>query len=124
MEKPVDRFRRNVGKTYLWILFIGGAYALWIKFTGKGLACVFNSATGLLCPGCGSTRMFLALLKLDLGSAWRHNGAVLVLLFAWNAIAGAVFLGKPSFVRKSVFLYGALFASIATLVVFGILRNL
>ena len=124
MKRPQDPFRRGVMTIYLWILLIGGAYFLWIRLTGKGFACAFNSATGLLCPGCGSTRMFLDLLRLDLVSAWRHNGAVLVVLLAWNAIAGAVFWGRPAFARRPAFLYGALFANIAVLVVFGILRNL
>jgi thiamine transporter ThiT len=68
--------------------------------------------------------MFLALLRLDFGAAWRYNAVALVLFFLWNGIAGAVFLGKPAFARKSAFLYGALIASIAMLAVFGIVRNL
>lgn len=124
MKKPLDRFRRGVINTYLWILGIGGAYVLWIKLAGKGLQCMVNASTGLLCPGCGSSRMFLALLRLDLGAAWRHNAVVLVLFFLWNVIAGAVFWGKPTFARKPAFLYGALFASIGVLAGFGVLRNL
>lgn len=123
MEKPLDRFQKTVLKAYLWILGIGGTYVLWIKRTGKGLACAVNASTGLLCPGCGSSRMFLALLRLDFGTAWRHNPVVLVLLLLWNLIAGAVFWGKPAFVRRAGFLYGALFASIAALAVFGVVRN-
>lgn len=124
MGKRLDRFQKTVVKAYLWILGIGGAYVLWIKRTGTGIACVVNASTGLLCPGCGCSRMFLALLRLDLGAAWRHNAVVLVLFFLWNLIAGAVFWGKPAFARKPAFLYGALFASIGVLAVFGIVRNL
>lgn len=124
MGKKLDRYRQGVLKTYLWLLGIGGAYVLWIKLTGKGLACVVNSSTGLLCPGCGSSRMFLALLRLDFGAAWRHNPVVLVLFCLWNLIAGEVFLGKPAFVRRSAFLYGALAVSVGVLVLFGIVRNL
>ena len=91
MEKPLDRFQRTVLKTYLWILGIGGAYVLWIKRTGKGLACAVNASTGLLCPGCGSSRMFLALLRLDFGAAWRH-----VELDRWGG-----FLGKTGICAES-----------------------
>ena len=124
MEKTLDRFQRGVINTYLWILSIGGIYVLWLKLTGKSLKCMVNASTGLLCPGCGCSRMFLALLRLDLAAAWRHNAVVLVLLFLWNVIAGAVFWGKPAFARKATFLYGALFASIGVLAGFGVLRNL
>lgn len=58
----------------------GAAYAGLIAVIGRGLYCPFWRLTGLLCPGCGVTRMCLALLRLDLAGAWRANAALLLAL--------------------------------------------
>jgi hypothetical protein len=42
---------------------------------------------GLYCPGCGSTRGVHFLLNAEIGAAWRHNPALLVLglpVLAWH----------------------------------------
>ena len=58
----------------------GAAYAGLIAVLGRGLYCPFWRLTGLLCPGCGVTRMCLALLRLDLAGAWRANAALVLAL--------------------------------------------
>lgn len=58
----------------------GAAYAALIAVLGRGLYCPFWRLTGLLCPGCGVTRMCLALLQLDFSGAWRANAALLLAL--------------------------------------------
>ena len=62
------------------LLAAGLAYALWVRFTGLALPCPFHAATGLLCPGCGVTRMCLALLRGDPAGAWAANPVLLLLL--------------------------------------------
>lgn len=42
--------------------------------------CPFYALTGLWCPGCGATRMFYALRRWDLWSAFRYNPLVFLLL--------------------------------------------
>lgn len=59
---------------------LGAAYTALILVVGRGLYCPFWKLTGLLCPGCGVTRMCLALLRLDLAGAWRANAALLLAL--------------------------------------------
>lgn len=59
---------------------LGAAYTAVIFVVGRGLYCPFWKLTGLLCPGCGVTRMCLALLRLDLAGAWRANAALLLAL--------------------------------------------
>lgn len=62
------------------VLAIGLAYALFVGLTGWGIPCIFHLLTGLQCPGCGVTRMCLALLRLDFYAAARYNSLVLALL--------------------------------------------
>lgn len=116
--------RRSILKIYGWILAVGFAYVLWLRYTGIGIPCLLNSATGLLCPGCGVSRMFLALLKLDFAGAFRYNAAALGLFFYWNLVALLCFIGRPAFVRKPRFLYGRLWCSVGAMVLYGILRNM
>ena len=58
----------------------GAAYVGLIAVLGRGLYCPFWRLTGLLCPGCGVTRMCLALLRLDFSGAWQANAALLLSL--------------------------------------------
>lgn len=70
------------------ILGIGLAYALFCTLTGFAIPCPIRAATGRLCPGCGVTRMCLALLRLDLVGAWRANPGLLLLLPALAVLLG------------------------------------
>lgn len=65
----------------------GAAYVCLIAVLGRGLYCPFWQLTGLSCPGCGVTRMCLALLRLDLAGAWRANAALLLALPVLAALA-------------------------------------
>ena len=57
---------------------LGAAYTALILVIGRGLYCPFWKLTDLLCPGCGVTRMCLALLRLDVAAAWRANAALML----------------------------------------------
>lgn len=77
-----------------WTILLLAAAVLLLSFTlsvpgeervyvpGTRLAlpgmCVFRSATGLDCPGCGLTRCFISLAHGDLVRAWQFNPAGLL----------------------------------------------
>ena len=42
-------------------------------FPRLGIGCVFRDVLGFPCPGCGMSRAFLALLRLDVVAAFRYN---------------------------------------------------
>lgn len=62
------------------VLIIGLAYLVFVRLTGLGIPCLLTLFTKGYCPGCGITRMFLALSRLDFAAAVRANVLVMVLI--------------------------------------------
>ena len=120
----MSNLRKNILEIYASVLSIGGLYYIFIRITGWGIPCAFNKITGLLCPGCGITRMFLSLAKFDIPRAFMYNPAAFILLIYWNTVAVMCFIDKIKFVKSRIFLYTSLFASIALLFVSCIVRNI
>ena len=71
------RFFR-VLKKYLIVLGAGILYFVFTSVTKIGIPCPFYYLTGLQCPGCGVSRMLMALLRFDFVSAFHYNPAVLL----------------------------------------------
>lgn len=108
------------------LLAAGLAYAFWARATGLALPCPFRAVTGLLCPGCGVTRLCLALLRGDVAAAWRANPALLLLLPVLAVLAARLAVryvreGRTVPTRGESALVWVL---IALLAVWGIVRNL
>ena len=85
--------------------------------------CVFQSVTGLNCPGCGGLRAAHQLLHGNFAAAWALN-PVAVLVSPLLAYEGAIRLGRrrvwPSLLQKPVIGFSVIVLFIA----FGIVRNL
>lgn len=65
----------------LFILIgIGLMYLVWIRFTGLAIPCPIRTITKLYCPGCGITRMFISISKLNFLKAFQQNALVFILL--------------------------------------------
>jgi hypothetical protein len=85
-----------------------------------------GAVTGLLCPGCGMTRLCLALLRGDWGGAWAANPMLLVLLPPLALLAGGIAVryvreGRTAGPRWENVLCWIL---AALLVIWGVVRNL
>ena len=63
-------------------LIAGATYSFFVDPSEASWApkCMVKTLTGYDCPGCGSQRMFHALLHGDIGAAWRHNAFLLLAL--------------------------------------------
>ena len=117
---------KNVCKSILILLGVGMLYALFIKITGWKIPCVFHEVTGLHCPGCGITRMCLALIRLDFSLAFQCNPLIFSLLPVFLLVA-VYFLIR--YIRWGTWQTGKwmnvlLVVVVVLLVAFGILRNL
>lgn len=103
----------------------GILYGLFVRKTGLGIPCMFHLLTGLKCPGCGVTRMAVALLQLDFAGAFEANPAVLVL----SPVLLAVFIkSAKTYIRTGRWTMGAMentavWLGTAVLVLYGIVRN-
>ena len=81
--------RRLIKETKICVCFLAGgiSYLIFTLATGFSIPCPFHLITGLLCPGCGATRMFISIAKFDFPSAYQYNKVLFVtfpfLLFVW-----------------------------------------
>ena len=108
------------------LLAIGFAYYLFVRFTGLGISCPIYKLTGKLCPGCGVTRMCMALLQLDLATAFRSNVLVMALLpfGIFFGIRRWIFFVKTGSQDMDLPEKIAVYIAFALTVAFWILRNL
>lgn len=125
MAASKSRLARLLGGVCL-LLALGLGYAQAVRVFGRGLYCPFNMATGLLCPGCGVSRMCLSLLRGDWAGAWRANPGLVLLTPIIAALLGlrAVRYVRTGEGKSPVWearLWGVL---AAVLVAYGVLRNL
>lgn len=105
------------------VLMLAGAWVLYTfppATTPFYPKCLFKQATGLDCPGCGTTRALHALLHGRVGEAFRFNP----MLFALMLVGG---VSLPSYVRGQTprFLYTRWFGWGSFVVVTGwwVVRN-
>ncbi|MEO5724632.1 MAG: DUF2752 domain-containing protein [Ilumatobacteraceae bacterium] len=89
--------------------------------------CIFHSATGLWCPGCGLTRGVHALLRLNIGASMSYNVftpfvviAILAALVSWTSstLGMRCWRLQPAAQRRLVVWATVLLA------VYGVLRNI
>lgn len=113
-------------KRAMLVFLILFAYLLLNRLLGFGIPCLFHKLTSLYCPGCGITRMFIALSKFDFQAAVEANVlAFLLLPFA----GGIVFYKSVRFIKNGItddskllkVCYGI---ALVLVVIFGVLRNM
>lgn len=73
------------------VMLIPGVSAGTLEVLAKPLFCPIRHLTGILCPGCGMTRAFLALAELDIPRAFALN-PFSIPLFA-QIVLGALGIG-------------------------------
>lgn len=118
------RLKKTVIK-YSVILGIAVAYLIFVLCTGLGIPCLFYEITGLKCPGCGISKMFISLIKLDVVSAFWHNPFLFItgpFLVAYLAVSEVKYVrtGNNDMGKWEIFLW----VEIALVLVYAVLRNI
>lgn len=115
----------QIVKPFMILVLVGIAYAIFIKVTGLAIPCMIRLVTGKHCPGCGLSRMCMALLRLDFREAMRQNCFLFFMLPVflvygiWKAITYVKYGNRPS---GKVELVGTLLVFVL-MVAFWIMRN-
>lgn len=93
------------------------------KLFNFSIPCPIYYITHLYCPGCGITRMFFAILKLDFYQAFRYNPLVFILLIL-SIIYFILKLILKRFninIKMTEYIWYIL---LVIIIVYGILRNI
>ncbi len=108
------------------VLLVGFLYALFVNITGWAVPCVFHWITGLQCPSCGVTHMFMAMLHLDFKEAFQSNQAIFILLPLILLLLGfyTVTYIKTGSRKLKKWQEVLLFLLCTLLLLFGIVRNI
>ena len=116
--------KQEISSLIIFILIILVTYLIYYSFTGNGIPCMFKKLTGLYCPGCGITRMFLSLLRFDIYQAFRYNPLVFILLATYLFYI-IIDLVKYSKTNKHLKISNKIYWTLLILVFcFAILRNI
>ncbi len=108
------------------VLLAGFFYALFVNVTGLAVPCVFHLVTGLQCPSCGVTHMFMAMLHLDFKEAFESNQAIFLLLPFIVLLLGfySVTYIKTGSRKLKKWQEVVIFLVCTCLLLFGIVRNI
>ena len=125
--KSINLFQMEMNKfkeclilfTFFFVLII--LYVLNIP-----IPCLFHKITKLYCPGCGVTRMFVSILKLDFKSAFSYNAYVfsllcLAIVYLIFCIIKRKIIKIPSFYIYIIIIIGILFAILRNIPYFSFL---
>ena len=116
----------NPKRLWLYIPFfaIGFLYYLSGTVTGYFMGCPIHDYLHMDCPGCGTTRMAVALIHLDFYQAFRFNPLIFILMPAMFVMVSYL-MGVISFEGKCLRIYLKCVEIIGVLaVVYFIMRNI
>lgn len=116
----------QVLKPVIEVVIIGGAYLIFMKLTDLAIPCMFYKITGKYCPGCGITRMILAMLRLDFATALRQNCLLFFLLpcFLFYSIWKGIHYIKTGKQRSGLTERVVVMVVLVLVMAFWIMRNM
>lgn len=119
------QFKNRIRNIVLLICF-SIIYAGFVYTFGVGIPCVFHLVTGLLCPGCGITHMYLSMLKLDFQSAFYSNPFLFIIqpIIYYFIVKIVVFYIKGNKITYNKFENVLLYSLIIGLLIFSFIRNI
>ncbi len=124
-EFQPEKLKKLIIRTVSYIL-LGLLYYVFIKLTGLKIPCFSYTFFKFHCPGCGLTRMCVALIEGNVALAFRQNAfafCMIPLFLAWASYNGYCYVfnkePKSTWWEKLIIVIVFLIS-----VVFTVLRNL
>lgn len=116
--------KKKIISRSIGILLILIGYFFLNRLASIYIPCLFHEITGLHCPGCGVTRMFHSLLKLEIYQAFRYNPFLFCLLnlYLIYKLLSYIYYKKTN--KKISLPSWIYYILIILLLIFGLLRNL
>ncbi len=115
----------SITKKYAIILAIGFAYLIWVLLTDIKIPCIFNLVFHLECPGCGITRMIVAIARFDFLAAFYFNPFIFV---SFPLILLLIIYPEVKYVKYGSYsldkLKPLVWIELAAALIFGVLRNI
>ena len=119
MSKPA----KDTIITAVSIITLGVIYYFIVKYTSFGIPCLFHEITGLKCPGCGLSHMFIDLFHFRFKEAFNDNQ---LMFFLWPFTFGEILYiryltsaGRDLPRLNKLFLYSA----VGIAMIYCIIRN-
>ena len=100
-------------------------YYIFVRITGLSIPCVFHEITGLKCPGCGITHMFVNAAQSEWKAAFLSNPLLFVLfpLFCVFIAAKLLFMPDCLDMKSKPYRAGEKIL-LAAVLLFGVVRNI
>ena len=102
------------------------SYLVFTRLTEIKIPCIFEKITGLFCPGCGISRMFIAMSKLEFYQAFRYNPLIFIMtpffiiFFLEHIISKAK--NKESIIQRMPNIVW--YSCVVVIIIYGIIRNI
>lgn len=126
----LDNNKNKLLKKYILgcviICSLGFLYFLFVNFFGFGIPCPIHLITGIKCPGCGITTMFIAIANCDFKAAFNANPLTFSLIpfFIFLFVYLTFKYFQHGYLKTGKWLNYILFFIIGLYIIFGIVRNL
>lgn len=78
MKIALNKVKKSI-KIFIIVLLITLTFLYLNKQFSFFIPCIFHKITGLYCPGCGTTRMVLSILKGNIPKAFSYNPFMFIL---------------------------------------------
>lgn len=122
--KQKNRLKKLVAGTALVVL-AGFVYYIIVRFFNLSIPCPLRFFTGIVCPGCGTTRMVMAILRFDFKAAFSFQPVLFCALIPLAVCFSAMAVNYVKKGTKTLYLWQNIivYTTIVALLVYCVYVN-